>query len=127
MPYLAKTTIIGHIGKNAEIKNLADGKKMVTFTVAVNCGYGDKKITNWFDVATFRTLPDWKFNALTKGATVLVIGDFKHTVTESHDRYYNHLNINAETIEVLPKEKEEEEAASGEPIQGTFDDDIPPF
>jgi len=129
MPYLAKTTIIGHIGKQAEYKHLSndEDKGYYKFTVAVNCGYGDKKITNWFDVICFKKIPDWKYNQLVKGATVLVIGDFKHTVTESHEKYYNHLNINAETIEVLPKKDKEEDAASGEPVQGTFDDDIPPF
>lgn len=127
MPYLAKTTIIGHIGKDAELKLLADSKKMITFPVAVNCGYGDKKITNWFDVSTFRTLPDWKFNSLVKGATVLVIGDFKFTVSEKNGKNYSHLNINAETIEILPKKEKEEAATASEPVQGAFDYDIPPF
>ena len=122
MPYLSKQTIIGHIGKNAEEKTYADGKKVICFTVAVNAGYGDKKVTNWYDVATFRTLPEWKFNSLTKGATVLVIGDFKYTITEKDGKNYPHLNINAETIEVLPKETKE--AASD---SSSFDDDTPPF
>ena len=122
MPYLSKQTIVGHIGKDAETKSLSDGKQFVTFTVAVNAGYGDKKVTNWYDIVTFRQIPDWKFQNLTKGATVLVSGDFKFTLSEKNGKNYPHLNINAETIEVFSVKEQ-----TAEPTQGTFDDDVPPF
>lgn len=123
MPYLAKTTIIGHIGRQAEYKRLSndEDKGYYSFTVAVNVGYGEKKVTNWFDIVCFKKIPDWKYNQLVKGATVLVIGDFKQTVTAKDGKNYTHMNINAETIEVLPKEPKE--AAS----DSSFDDDTPPF
>lgn len=126
MPYLSKQTIIGHLGKDVEYKRLSNSedKGYYFFTVAVNAGYGDKKVTNWFDVISFRQMPEWKVQKLVKGATVLVIGDFKFTVTEKNGKNYSHLNINAETIEVLPKDTSKEE---GQAVSTDFDDDTPPF
>lgn len=107
MPYLSKQTIMGHIGKNVESKSTSDTTFHV-FTVAVNQGYGDKKITNWYDVTCFRTIPDWKYDLLKKGALVLVTGDFKFTITEKNGKNYPHLNITADTIEVIPKSADAE-------------------
>lgn len=105
---LAKITIAGHIGKNAEAKTTGDGKNIVSFTVAVSVGYGDKKVTNWFDIVTFRAVPDWKMQLLNKGANVVVVGDFKETITEKDGKNYHHLNVLAETIEVFNKKEESE-------------------
>lgn len=112
MPYMSKITIMGHLGKDPEIKTYKDDKAVVTFTVAVNIGYGDNKVANWFDVAVFKKLPDWKMNDLKKGAIVVVTGDFKHTVTESHDRYYNHLNVTADSVEIIPRAKGQQAASA---------------
>lgn len=51
---MKKITIIGTIGKDAEIKNIG-GRDTVSFSVAVNTGKGDNKVTEWFSVLSSQT------------------------------------------------------------------------
>lgn len=43
-------TIVGRLGKDAEVKQLQGGT-VINFSVAVDTGYGDKKETLWIDCA----------------------------------------------------------------------------
>ena len=46
--------IIGNIGKFAEIKTLPSGKRVLSFSLAVNEKRGQEEITTWFDCSMFR-------------------------------------------------------------------------
>ena len=46
-------TAIGRLGRDAEVKYSADGKAITTFAVAVDDGFGDRKVTSWIDCALF--------------------------------------------------------------------------
>ncbi len=45
--------IIGNIGKSAEIKTLPSGKRVLSFSLAVNEKRGSGGITTWFDCLMF--------------------------------------------------------------------------
>jgi single-strand DNA-binding protein len=75
MPYMSKATIMGHLGRDAEAKQV--GQKTVTsFSIAVSDGTKDKPHSSWFDVEAW-DLPDWLAAGLTKGALVLADGRLK--------------------------------------------------
>jgi len=75
MPYMSKATIMGHLGKDAEVKQI--GTKTVTsFSIAVSDGTKDKPHSSWFDVEAW-DLPDWLAAGLTKGALALCDGRLK--------------------------------------------------
>jgi len=75
MPYMSKATIMGHLGRDAEAKQI--GTKTVTsFSIAVSDGTKDKPHSSWFDVEAW-DLPDWLAAGLTKGALVLADGRLK--------------------------------------------------
>ncbi len=75
MPYMSKATIMGHLGKNAEVKQI--GTKTVTsFSIAVSDGTKDKPHSSWFDCEAW-DLPDWLAAGLTKGALALCDGRLK--------------------------------------------------
>jgi len=44
---------IGRIGTQPEIKQLKSGDDVASFSVAVDSGYGDKKVTTWLNVTLF--------------------------------------------------------------------------
>jgi single-strand DNA-binding protein len=44
---------IGRIGTQPEIKQLKSGDDAASFSVAVDSGYGEKKITTWLNVTLF--------------------------------------------------------------------------
>jgi len=69
-------TITGRLTRNAEQRFTADGKAVVSFSVANNTGYGDKQKTHYFDCALWGkraegTLKDY----LIKGQQVTLSGE----------------------------------------------------
>ena len=66
--------IIGNIGKFAEIKTLPSGKRVLSFSLAVNEKRGQEEITTWFDCSMFGERLDALSPLLTKGKQVFVQG-----------------------------------------------------
>lgn len=66
--------IIGNIGKFAEIKTLPSGKRVLSFSLAVNEKRGQEDITTWFDCSMFGERLEALGPLLTKGKQVFVQG-----------------------------------------------------
>jgi single-strand DNA-binding protein len=52
-------TLIGRLGKDAEIRSIQSGDQVASFSIATDDGYKDKngdwkKVTNWHQVVTFQ-------------------------------------------------------------------------
>ena len=75
MPYMSKAIIMGHLGKDAEVKQIG-AKTVTTFSVAVSDGTKEKPHSSWFDIEAW-DLPDWLAAGLTKGALALCDGRLK--------------------------------------------------
>lgn len=66
--------VTGRIGSDAETRQLQSGKSAVSFSVADQQGWGDKKTTLWIKCAMFGERAEKVAPYLTKGALVEVIG-----------------------------------------------------
>lgn len=44
---------IGRVGNQPEIKKTSGGDEVASFSVAIDSGYGDKKVTNWYRISLF--------------------------------------------------------------------------
>ena len=76
---LNKVQIIGHLGKDPEMRYTPSGKPVTTFTVAVsrswNTGDGERhNETEWFSVVAFGSLAETCKTYLAKGKQVYVDG-----------------------------------------------------
>lgn len=76
---LNKVQIIGHLGKDPEMRYTPSGKPVTTFTVAVsrswNSAGGERhNETEWFNVVTFGNLAEICKQYLVKGKQVFVEG-----------------------------------------------------
>ena len=71
----AKTTIVGRLGRDPEMRYTAEGTPVTSFSVAVDSGYGDKKRTTWYRVSAWRQLAEVCNQYLTKGRLVLAEGN----------------------------------------------------
>jgi single-strand DNA-binding protein len=69
-------TIAGRTGKDAELRRLQDGTPVLSFSVAVDDGYGESKKTMWFDCAFYGNRGAALEKHLVKGTPVTVAGDF---------------------------------------------------
>lgn len=46
-------TGIGRLGRDAEVRYSSDGKPITSFAVAVDDGFGERKVTSWIDCVLF--------------------------------------------------------------------------
>ena len=69
-------TATGRIGRDAEVRQTANGTSVAGFALAVDSGYGDNKQTIWLDCALFgKRAEGGLVQYLTKGQQVAVSGE----------------------------------------------------
>lgn len=79
----------GYVGTPPEMKPGRDGEEFLTFSLAVNTGYGDDAQTKWLGVAVNRPdLQDYVMENVRKGSAVVVEG-YPRTVERNGTTYHN--------------------------------------
>jgi len=73
---MKKITIIGRVGKDAEIRRLQDGTPILNFNVAVNDPFKKDAPPTWFGCSFFGTRGEKIAQYVTKGSQLAVVGDF---------------------------------------------------
>ena len=144
MPSLNKITLIGHLGRDAEIRAMQNGNEVVHLSVATSEGWKDKQTgewknrTEWHRVVVFNTHLVKVATDLRKGDLVYVEGKLqtrKWQGKDGQDRYTTEVVVPAYRGEVFSFVKKEErqerrEEGSGddsgdEDAEDGFDDEIP--
>jgi single-strand DNA-binding protein len=69
-----KTIIIANLTKDVDLKYTSTGKAVVTFSIAYNDGYGEKKEVSYFDVQVWDKQAEHCSKYLKKGSMVAVEG-----------------------------------------------------
>ncbi len=85
---------IGRIGRDGELRTTPNGKMVLTFPVAVDSGYGDKKKTTWPRVQVWDKRAEALAPYIVKGAQIGVSGEL--TMTE----YTNKEGVKAHSLDV---------------------------
>ena len=76
--------LIGHIGKNPEVKTLESGAKVATFSLATTESYKDKNTgervdkTEWHNIVLWKGLADITERFLKKGSQVYIEGKIQY-------------------------------------------------
>lgn len=94
--------LIGHLGKDPEIRTFDSGKKMATFSLATNDSYKNQKgekveDTQWHTLVIWGKLADVAGQYLKKGSEVAVEGKLIHRTYETANgekRYVTEINVN---------------------------------
>ncbi len=82
MMSMAKATLLGHIGQDAEMKYTPGGDPVTNFNVAVSDG---KDSTTWYKVITWGKLAETVNEKGNKGTPVFVEGRLKLTEWQGKD------------------------------------------
>ena len=82
--------LIGHLGREVELKDLDNGNKVAKVSLATNDYYtnakGDRvEETQWHNLVAWGKTADWMQQLLTKGSEVLVQGKLVHRNYESKE------------------------------------------
>jgi len=100
-----KATLVGYIGNDAEMRFTPQGNPVSNFSVAVNSGWGDSKVTTWFRVTVWGKLAESLSQYLTKGKLVLVEGELKPDPETGNPRIWtNNDGIAKSSFEVTARE-----------------------
>ena len=124
----------GNIGKDAESRFLPNGDPVVSFSVGVKSGYGEKATTTWARCAMFGKRAESVSQYLTKGQLVGISGEV--TLREWNDKEgqkRNSLEVRVNDLTLLGKKDGQQAAPQRQaPRQAPqqaggmdMDDDIP--
>lgn len=100
-----KLTIVGHVGRTAEMRVTPNGKEVTSFSVACQDGFGDNKKTIWYNVEAWGKTAEICNQYVQKGMLVLVDGRLKPDATTGNPRIWNDNSGNARSsFEVVANE-----------------------
>lgn len=138
MASMAKVSLIGNLGRDAEMKYTPQGNPLLEFSIAVNdpsrgrAGGNASEKTDWYRVTLWGKQAESLKTYLTRGKQVFVDGKLRireYIDRDGKNRYS--LEVNAQTIQLLggrPGESAETQAPPEElrgPDDGVQDEDIP--
>ena len=125
------TTIVGNVGRDAEMRYTPGGVPVTSFSVAVNRRWNDasgqpQEKTTWFRVTCWRKLAEIAAQYVKKGKLVLVEGEIEASAyTNREGAALGALELTANTVKFLSASPHVEagDPALSEPALP--DDDIP--
>ncbi|MCA8832156.1 single-stranded DNA-binding protein [Hymenobacter pini] len=107
MASVNKVILIGHLGKDPEVRHLEGGNTVANFTMATNEYYKDKQgnrveRTEWHTIAAWRSLAELAEKYLRKGQQVYVEGRIRTRQYQDKDNQTRYVTeIVAEEISLL--------------------------
>ena len=114
MSGINKVILVGHLGKNPELRYLSDGVSVVSFPLATTeiISKEGKRIeqTEWHNIIMWRALADIAAKLLVKGKLIYVEGKLKTRNIEDkegHKRYITEIIV--ENFKILGRKSDFEE------------------
>ncbi|QJX47173.1 single-stranded DNA-binding protein [Hymenobacter taeanensis] len=107
MASVNKVILVGHLGKDPEVRHLEGGNSVANFTMATNEYYKDKQgtrveRTEWHNIAAWRNLAELAEKYLRKGHQVYVEGRIRTRQYQDKDNQTRYITeIIAEEITML--------------------------
>lgn len=110
-----KLTIIGNLTKDPETRTTTSGAKVCNFSVAVNKGPANKRVTTYFRVAAWNQLGENCAKYLAKGRKVAVEGEVDVSAyLNNKGEPVGQIEVTAREVEFLSTAGEERGKASAE-------------
>lgn len=120
MPNFAHAEIIGHLGKDAELKAFGE-HNVLSFSVAVSTGYSDKKTTTWWNCSLWGKSAPKLVDYLKKGTPVLVHGEpALRQYQKSDGQTGTVLEIRAADVRLLGRKEDNNAAPAGDDPDAPF-------
>ncbi len=123
---LNKVMIIGHLGRDPEMRYTPSGRPVTTFSVATNRGWttaeGERRTdTEWFNVVAWNKLAEICNQYLTKGQQVYIEGRLQTRRWEdSNGTRHTSVEVVANEMTMLGDRRGNDEIDDEEPIEDEF-------
>jgi len=134
MPQIVIMT--GRLTRDPEMRYTGDGTAVTSFTVAVDCGYGENKFPMWMRVSVWRKLATFMAEKVRKGSLVQVQGELQpdkatgnpRTYTASSGEKRSSFEMEGKKVDVLvwaTDDRQQDEQAPNRPDDNMPADQIP--
>lgn len=125
-----QATVVGNLGRDAEIRQTNNGMSVCNFSVAASSGYGQNKKTEWVSCALFGKRGESLQPYLTKGSKLTVFGSLSLNSFQSQSgEMKTHLNMNVSDVVLQgagePVQKSPDPVVTQTSTEAPLDDDIP--
>jgi single-strand DNA-binding protein len=115
-------TYPGRVGADAELKTLQSGAKLLSFRLANDVGFGDRKTTQWIDVSYFGKGAEAIAGYVRKGDKITVLGEVKLEEFQKRDGTPGaRLALNASHVELGDRKSAGEHTRHPELGGGDYD------
>lgn len=121
MDGLNEVTLIGSVGKDAEVKFIGENSQVAKFSVATNRSYKDKNgekqtQTEWHNVEVWAETAKFAGQYVKKGGLVLIKGELRYEKFDDKDgKPQQRTKIVANKIQLFPKAGGSSSNAGGAP------------
>lgn len=124
----ATTVITGRLGRDAVLRD-AGSTKVINLALAVNYGYGDKKGTQWYDIAVFGKQAEALVQWAVKGSIWCVSVKDLH-IEPAKGEYQAKLVGVALDVNFAPQQKSNDDPApkpkqKSQPVDDDLNSDVP--
>lgn len=117
MATINRVTIMGHLGKDAEVITAKSGKNFLKLSVATSEKRGTETVTDWHQVALFGEVARRLAGTLKKGDQIFCEGTLKYSQTgEGADRRY-FTQIQTFHVAKVQRSQEPQQAAAAQQQQ----------
>ena len=96
-----KLSLIGHLGRDPEMRYTPTGEALTSFSVATSYGQGDKRQTEWFNCSAWGKAADLCNEYLRKGSEVYIEGRVKARCYEGRDGWQASLDVAVTNVQFL--------------------------
>jgi single-strand DNA-binding protein len=138
MSGINKVILVGHLGKDPEVKSIDNGVKVAKFSLATTESYRDKNgerkdVTEWHNITCWRNLAEIAEKYLTKGKQIYVEGKIRTRSWEDNGVKKYAVDIVADSFTMLGTKSENTESSTkqvndshqNEPVVSNTE--LPPF
>lgn len=121
---------IGRIGQNAELRTTPNGTQVAQFSVAIDSGWGENKVTTWLRCILWGSRAEKLAPMIVKGDRIGVTGEISLREWEGKDGKRQSLELKVSDVTLLGEKRQQSAERSQpqrEPAGGGFTDleDIP--
>lgn len=109
-----KIILLGRLGKDPETAYTKSSKAYTKFTLAVDCGYGENKRTEWFNVKCWEKLAETVQKFCAKGKQVLIEGELQQSqYTDKNGVEKTWVEVSARNVQFLGSKADGDSQAQG--------------
>lgn len=117
MSGINKVILVGHLGKDPEVKTIDNGVKVAKFSLATTESYRDrngerKDVTEWHNISCWRNLADIAEKYLTKGKQIYVEGKIRTRSWDDNGVKRYTVDIVADSFTMLGTKSDNAETSS---------------